>query len=69
MIEGPLETALRWDQVADLAYGDPFDYERLIRASLALAITPVLEPGDVIVAPVLAEASTPSAGLPPWKRP
>jgi phage tail protein X len=60
----------RWDLIAWNHYGDPYQFERIIKANPTVPITPELQGGirlaiPVIDAPLLAGAEQ----LPPWKRP
>lgn len=55
----------RWDLIADRAYGDPYDYERIIAANPHIPIRPVLPAGLRVRVPVVEAPSV--GGLPPWK--
>lgn len=59
----------RWDLLSWRYYGDPYGYERIIRANPSLPIIPILPGGVLILIPVLDPPSTVTpapAGLPPW---
>jgi phage tail protein X len=59
----------RWDLLAWRYYGDPYGYERIIRANPDLPIIPVLPGGVRVLIPVLDPPVTTvaaPAGLPPW---
>lgn len=55
----------RWDLIAHRAYGDPYDYERIIAANPHIPIRPTLPGGLRVWVPVVA---SPKAEAPPWKR-
>ena len=58
----------RWDLLAWTYYGDPTLFGPMVMANPDIPIEPVLESGLVLIIPVLQNASTGSADLPPWKR-
>jgi hypothetical protein len=60
----------RWDTIAHKAYGEAHRYPEILDANPRLAITAMPTPGTVVWVPVieLPTATTPAAGLPPWKR-
>lgn len=61
----------RLDLICFRAYGDPFDWRRIIDANPALPIQDVFPSGIRLVIPILSEPTTqtPTAKLPPWKKP
>lgn len=58
----------RWDLVADIFYGDPYDYERIISANPGVPIGALIPAGTKLLVPVIYVSNNQSAGLPPWKR-
>jgi nucleoid-associated protein YgaU len=58
----------RWDQIADRYYGNPYQYEPIVRANPTVPISPSLAGGIVLRVPVLAADVTLAVDLPPWKR-
>jgi len=58
----------RWDKIAELHYGDPYGYERIIAANPKAPITPTLPGGLKLAVPVIDRQVANSALLPPWKR-
>lgn len=60
----------RWDLIADEAYGDPNDYERIIDANPGVAKNAVLKSGIKLLIPVVDRSNELISGdtLPPWKR-
>jgi len=62
-------TGERWDLLAWTYYGDASLFAPIVMANPGVAIEPVLEAGLVIVIPILQQAATVAADLPPWKRP
>lgn len=55
----------RWDLIADRMYGDPWAFERIIRANPKVPIRPSMPGGITLRIPVIA--TPPTAALPPWK--
>ena len=57
----------RWDLLAALYRGDPFDYEPILLANRQIAPTPELEGGLAVRIPVVTTPLYSSdPGLPPW---
>jgi phage tail protein X len=57
----------RWDLLAWRYYGDPYGYERIIRANPEVPIIPVLPSGVRLLIPAIDSREVPdSGGLPPW---
>jgi len=61
---------LRWDQVSQLAYGNPFQFEDIVRANPSLSEFDIIPDGMVIIIPINdnIEIETDDTSLPPWKR-
>lgn len=60
----------RWDTIATKAYGNPFDFVRIVDANPNLPIQNVFEAGIRIAVPII-EVQTETLDvndLPPWKR-
>jgi len=60
----------RLDSLAYLMYGDPYGYERIIRANPGLMYATAIAPGTAIKVPVIDAVpnSVPQNLLPPWKQ-
>lgn len=60
----------RWDNISQLAYGTPYEVNRIIAANPDTPITPVIPAGTVINIPIIEEykAKMNTEKLPPWKR-
>jgi phage tail protein X len=58
----------RWDEIALAAYGDATMIQPIIEANPAVALTPELPQGIVLLIPILEPAETEVNNLPPWKR-
>lgn len=59
----------RWDFVADMFYGDPYGYERIIMANLGVPRGEVIPSGTRLLIPfIYITQSKLSEALPPWKR-
>jgi len=57
----------RWDNLSWEYYGDPYAYERIIRANPDVPIMPILPAGIRLLIPVLdAPPPAETAVLPPW---
>lgn len=57
----------RWDSLAWKYYGDPYAYERIIRANPAVPIIPILPAGIRLLIPVIDPPQPAETGpLPPW---
>lgn len=67
-VEYITEEGDRWDTVAHKAYGNPWAFERIVRANPRVPIRPVLEAGTRLLIPVVDPPAPPAAVLPPWKR-
>jgi phage tail protein X len=55
----------RWDQLADLYYGDPFGYGGIISANPGAPVLPTLPGGLTLYIPVITPAQQ-ALPLPPW---
>ncbi len=59
----------RWDLVADMFYGDPYGYERIIMANPGVPRGAVIPSGTRLLIPVIyITRGKLSEALPPWKR-
>lgn len=59
----------RWDQLADLYYGDVTLLCTIVAANPQLAITPVLPAGVDVAIPIIDDGTDLDPGdLPPWKQ-
>ncbi len=59
----------RWDQLADLYYGDPTLLGGIVQANPQLAITPTLQAGASVAIPIVDDGTDVDPGdLPPWKQ-
>lgn len=59
----------RWDQIAEEHYGNPYQYEPIIRANRTVPITTRLPAGIELAIPIITTGGTLSdQQLPPWKR-
>lgn len=58
----------RWDEIALAAYGDATLIQPIVEANPAVALSPELPQGIVLLIPILEIAETEVNNLPPWKR-
>jgi len=60
----------RWDQVANRAYGDPTQMDRIIFANPLVSADDRLAGGIILVIPIIDNTvvSASTEGLPPWKQ-
>ena len=61
----------RWDAIAYRMYGDPFAFERIIRANPDIPNRPVLPGGLRILVPVITREEAglvDETAVPPWRR-
>ncbi|MCK9514073.1 MAG: tail protein X [Pigmentiphaga sp.] len=58
----------RWDLLAWRYYGDPYLYEPIIAANVAVPIRPAIASGIRLRIPVLPDEQVLDRDLPPWKR-
>lgn len=59
----------RWDNVSSIAYGTPFEIQRLIKANPNVPIQELIPGGTVLELPVIDESIVADKSLlPPWKR-
>lgn len=56
----------RWDNISYRYYGDPLDYDRIIKANPHISFCEVLPTGATVYIPVLNVAPTNNANMPPW---
>jgi len=60
----------RWDNIANMAYGNANLSEVLIKANPDVSISAVIEAGTILNLPILEieSSATDTELLPPWKR-
>lgn len=60
----------RWDLIANQAYGNASDYQKIIDANPGVPKTPYIKAGVTILVPVVDRSEDLASGnnLPPWKR-
>ena len=64
----PLIAPERWDNIANLAYGDPGNIEGIIAINPDVLITAIIPAGTILNIPIVEQEDlpTPATDLPPW---
>lgn len=64
-----VESDMRWDQLAEKAYGDPHRMTDLLEANQEIGVYSYLPEGIVVACPVILDAAAnPIGNLPEWKK-